>query len=246
MDARVAFCQSMLKENEATEGIFFKRLIFSDESWMEAGDMSRGAWQSPTDIVYKSRTHHPTKVMIWGAIAGDGHVFYHWCDFTKFYKDEASRELLPGEKREEFPQELKLGSLYYRKSILESHFLPYAATHENIILMEDGAPAHRAILTKKWCKDRKAMNLSRYMSTTRELMLRWPADSPDLNPIENLWNQTKQFKNRKCPISAGEIKRVCESYLDSVEAKESIKKLHVSFKKRLELCILYKGKKIPY
>ena len=41
-----------------------------------------------TDIVCKSRTHHPTKVMIWGAIAGDEHVFNHLCDFSKFYKDD--------------------------------------------------------------------------------------------------------------------------------------------------------------
>ena len=103
MNARVAFCLAMLKENATTNGVFFGLLVLSDESWMEAGDFSRGAWQSETDIVYKLRTHHSTKIMIWGAIAGNRHVFYHWwilrisrrifhlpeTNFTKLKNEEA-------------------------------------------------------------------------------------------------------------------------------------------------------------
>src|SRR5208337_4879709 len=43
------------------------------------------------------------------------------------------------------------------------------------ILMEDGAPVHRSNAPKLWQQEH---NLNK---------LNWPANSPDLNPIENVW-----------------------------------------------------------
>ncbi len=64
----------------------------------------------------------------------------------------------------------------------------------DFILQQDLAPAHSAKTTSTWFKDHDIP------------VLNWPANSPDLNPIENLWGIVKRKMRYARPNNAEELK----------------------------------------
>ncbi len=75
------------------------------------------------------------------------------------------------------------------QDILEPFMLPSADQlfkDADFIFQQDLAPAHTTKSTKSWLNDRGVD------------VLDWPANSPDLNPIENLWGIVKwKMRNKR-------------------------------------------------
>ncbi|KAL4494399.1 hypothetical protein ABPG72_019809 [Tetrahymena utriculariae] len=82
----------------------------------------------------------------------------------------------------------KVGSDQYIQCLEES-LLPFVDDHfdveEDVFLLQDGAPSHTSKKSKEWFED------------TNIEILQNPSWSPDLNPIELIWNTMKQkFKQK--------------------------------------------------
>ncbi len=83
------------------------------------------------------------------------------------------------------------------QEILKHFMLPSADKlygDADFIFQQDLAPAHTAKGTKSWFNDRGVT------------VLDWPANSPDLNPIENIWGFVKRKKRDTRPNNADDLK----------------------------------------
>ena len=98
------------------------------------------------------------------------------------------------------------------------------------ILMEDGAPVHRSTVSKIWCKTQGLEKLN------------WPANSPDLNLIENVWDLLKdaiQHHHVK-PKNIIKMKEALKEEWDKISSGMLMKLLE-SMPERMKAVIKVKG-----
>ncbi len=74
----------------------------------------------------------------------------------------------------------------------------------DFIFQQDLAPAHTAKGTKSWFNDHGVT------------VLDWPANSPDLNPIENLWCIVKRKMRDTRPNKADDLKAAIKATWASI------------------------------
>lgn len=121
----------------------------------------------------------------------------------------------------------------YIKDVLETKLLPSArdifGDGEPFIFQQDGAPCHTAKKCIKWFKEKKVE------------VLEWPGNSPDLNPIENLWARLKRAVAAKRPSNKRELtEAIINSWFHIITA-EDLQKLVDSMPRRCKAVIQAKG-----
>ncbi len=122
------------------------------------------------------------------------------------------------------------------QEILEHFMLPSANKlygDADFIFQQDLAPAHTAKCTKSWFNDHGVT------------VLDWPANSPDLNPIENLWGIVKRKMRDTRPNNADELKATVKETWASIPPQQC-HKLITSMPRRIEAVIKAKGAPTKY
>ncbi len=101
------------------------------------------------------------------------------------------------------------------------------------IVQQDLAPAHTAKGTKSWFNDHGVT------------VLDWPANSPDLNPIENLWGIVKRKMRDTRPNNADDLKATIKETWASIPPQQCHKPI-TSMPRRIEAVIKAKGAPTKY
>lgn len=104
---------------------------------------------------------------------------------------------------------------------------------EGFQLVHDNATCHTAAVTKTW------------LAGNGIQVLPWPASSPDLNPIENLWALLKNRIERRRPRTKAELKQFLEEEWSKI-SHETLQNLATSLVDRLRLCVEADGCAIRY
>lgn len=132
----------------------------------------------------------------------------------------------------------KMNSFKYLQ-MLKKFFVPYfRIVEENEpghMFMQDGAPSHTAKIVKN------------YLIKEKIPILDWPANSPDLNPIENVWNRLKSLVyNRRNPNIHILKQNIREIWHRSEEIDQCIKNCIASMPRRIQATRAAKGGHTKY
>jgi len=121
--------------------------------------------------------------------------------------------------------------------LLETVLIEFAGDHygDEWIFQQDNAPIHTARKTKDFLAARKIP------------LLQWPAISPDLNPIEDLWGilSNKVYKNGRQFDTVNDLKKALIKEWDQINPT-TLQNLATSMPNRINQIFIKKGKHINY
>jgi len=120
-------------------------------------------------------------------------------------------------------------------SILQTYLLPAAQQMygKNWRLQQDNDPKHTSRVAKDFIVENKIRTID------------WPSNSPDLNPIENMWYIVKNNVEKRMPRNINELKQFMTEEWDAVP-EATVQNLISSMKKRCEFVLEKNGDRILY
>ena len=153
------------------------------------------------------------------------------------------------------------------QEILETNLIPSIENHfsraDVLIFQDDSAPCHRAkivsinffvqlefiaiiLITNFTLVLSSFFQVKNYLSKIGVSSLEWPGNSPDLNPIENLWFVMKAQVAQKRPKTLSELDRILEEVWYNGIAAGTLKNLINSMPERVKAVIKSRGGSTKY
>lgn len=124
----------------------------------------------------------------------------------------------------------------YIDEIIEEHIVPYAdQVGNNFILMQDNARPHTARVVTDFLREAGIRTLD------------WPANSPDMNPIEHLWDELKRRVRARKPPPQNH-RELKQALLDEWQdiPQEVVRNLILSMRNRMQAVIEARGGNTKY
>ena len=106
--------------------------------------------------------------------------------------------------------------------------------HNCTVFMQNGAPCYQAKFVSQFLKSKKNQ------------ILDWPGNSPDLNPVENLWTVSKNKVSERQPTNAKTLEQAIKEVWVQEMTTEFCRSVVESMPKRLEAVTKAKGGQTKY
>lgn len=204
---------------------YWDDVIFSDETkiMLYYHDGPQRVWRKPLTAL-ENKNLIPTvkfgklSVMVWGCISSKGVGVIRILD--EIMTKEVYLDILKNE---------------LTASIKKFGFIdPVNPNKLNYKYYQDNDPKHKSYLCKSWL----LYNCTKVIDT--------PAQSPDINPIENLWVHLKKKVGKRSPTNKNELIRFIKEEWEKIPLEYDIPKLIQSMRRRLQAVIDAQGGHTKY
>ena len=217
----------------------WRSVVFSDRKkfmfWYPGSMVKQVAWVRKGTKPVAKVSSHPMALNVYAALTPKGltavHVVAgtskHSSPFTTM-RGKPARNITAGEYQQVLTKTL----------LPEGSRLMGGALGSAWVFQQDNDPTHRAA-------PQIVQAYNKAHGTSITVLPNWPPNSPDLNPIENVWSYVQRKVNARACSTFEEFKQAVIEELAGVPQKH-ISKLYTSMPKRLEEVISRQGDRTRY